>query len=502
MTQEQINGLLQLGFSDAQISAMSQAADSQGGVVGVTTPPGTTALGEQSPGQMYPGTQFAGNSALMNTMDVLFPGYAGSSQYTPSQAYVRRITSSANANAYNAAKDLQATKYQEAQARLGQNKLKQTELQLKVDRGIATPDDVSQLESLNSSIQQDEAVSANLTQEQIDAANADGQKAAEARAARAAKAGQVVGKAASVVNSVVGTADKLMTQDLKMDETSNMIDAGVDTVSNGLMASGNPYAMAAAAALKAVNFADKAFGSKVEGFHVNLDTNSYGSGLGHFEESSGRSWQRGAQERKNERRNAQAEMAMKAKNLVEDAKFEQKARQASLNDVMLANQLALAGGVDTSILAAKHGARLKSMSDYVIARRKKLAEDKKHSLEGVQTGKEPNVIPEGALHKNKNHIDLEDITKKGIPVISTEGTPTTLEEIKQKGGEIVQHAEIEENELILNLSLTKKLEYCRDKYDETKDDKYLIYAGKLLCKELMSNTEDNTGLINDLEDKQ
>jgi len=78
---------------------------------------------------------------------------------------MRRITSSANANAYNAAKDLQATKYQEAQARLGQNKLKQTELQLKVDRGIATPDDVSQLESLNSSIQQDEAISANLTQE-------------------------------------------------------------------------------------------------------------------------------------------------------------------------------------------------------------------------------------------------------------------------------------------------------------------------------------------------
>ena len=195
-------------------------------------------------------------------------------------------------------------------------------------------------------------------------------------------------------------------------------------------------------------------------------------------------------------------MALKAKNLVEDSKFEQRARQAYLNDVMLANQMALAGGVDTSILAAKHGTRLKTMSDYVLARRKKLAEQKQHSLDNVQTGTEPNVIPEGALHKNKNHIDLEDITKKGIPVISTEGTPTTFEEIKQKGGEIVQHAEIEENELILNLSLTKKLEYCRDKYDETKDDKYLIYAGKLLCKELMSNTEDNTGLINDLEDKQ
>ena len=254
--------------------------------------------------------------------------------------------------------------------------------------------------------------------------------------------------------------------------------------------------------LKGVNFATKAFGRSVDGFNVNIDSNSYGSNLGHFEGRSGRVWENGKMERLNDQRNAQAQMALKAKNLVEDSKFEQRARQASLNDVMLANQMALAGGVDTSILAAKHGTRLKTMSDYVLARRKKLAEQKQHSLDNVQTGTEPNVIPEGALHKNKNHIDLEDITKKGIPVISTEGTPTTFEEIKQKGGEIVQHAEIEENELILNLSLTKKLEYCRDKYDETKDDKYLIYAGKLLCKELMSNTEDNTGLINDLEDKQ
>jgi hypothetical protein len=29
-----------------------------------------------------------------------------------------------------------------------------------------------------------------------------------------------------------------------------------------------------------------------------------------------------------------------------------------------------------------------------------------------------NVIPEGALHARKNNMDIEGITKKGIPVVS------------------------------------------------------------------------------------
>jgi hypothetical protein len=80
-------------------------------------------------------------------------------------------------------------------------------------------------------------------------------------------------------------------------------------------------------------------------------------------------------------------------------------------------------------------------------------------------------------------MDVEDITHKGIPVITEE-----------KGG-IVQHAEIERDEFIFNLDVTKKLEELAKKYAEEQKDEYAIEAGKLLAKEIMTNTEDNTGLI-------
>jgi hypothetical protein len=31
-----------------------------------------------------------------------------------------------------------------------------------------------------------------------------------------------------------------------------------------------------------------------------------------------------------------------------------------------------------------------------------------------------NIIPEGALHAHKHHLEIDDITHKGIPVISHE----------------------------------------------------------------------------------
>lgn len=98
-------------------------------------------------------------------------------------------------------------------------------------------------------------------------------------------------------------------------------------------------------------------------------------------------------------------------------------------------------------------------------------------------GGKVNVIPTGALHARLNHMNVEDITHKGIPVITEE-----------KGG-IVQHAEIERDEIIFNLDVTKKLEELAKKYEKEQKDEYAIEAGKLLAKEIMTNTEDNTGLI-------
>lgn len=97
-----------------------------------------------------------------------------------------------------------------------------------------------------------------------------------------------------------------------------------------------------------------------------------------------------------------------------------------------------------------------------------------------------NVIVDGALHARKH--DLKDhenfldanITLKGIPVVT-----------KSEGGEIKQHAEVEVNELILHLELTKKLEALL----EEDTDESAIEAGKLLAKEIVKNTKDSKSKI-------
>ena len=104
---------------------------------------------------------------------------------------------------------------------------------------------------------------------------------------------------------------------------------------------------------------------------------------------------------------------------------------------------------------------------------------------GGVIGIDSNILPEGSLHARLNHLDelnpdLEDATKKGIPVMAVEG------------GEIQEQvAEIEKEELILRLETTKKLEeLMQDGSEEA-----MIEAGKLLATEIMENTQDNTGQI-------
>lgn len=115
--------------------------------------------------------------------------------------------------------------------------------------------------------------------------------------------------------------------------------------------------------------------------------------------------------------------------------------------------------------------------------------ESKETIESFKNGGEVNVIPNGAFHKNLHHMDLEGVTKKGIPVISEEG------------GKIVQQAEIERDEIILRKSVTEKLEkwrkifYNEDSKKREKDE-VALKAGKLLVDEILNNTQDNTGLLN------
>ena len=104
-------------------------------------------------------------------------------------------------------------------------------------------------------------------------------------------------------------------------------------------------------------------------------------------------------------------------------------------------------------------------------------------IKAFKEGGKVNVIPDGALHKNKHHLEevdekFEDVTTKGIPVI-----------VESEDGEVIQQAEVEREEIIFRLEVTKKLEELSKKHT----DEAAIEAGKLLVKEILYNTEDNTG---------
>ena len=114
----------------------------------------------------------------------------------------------------------------------------------------------------------------------------------------------------------------------------------------------------------------------------------------------------------------------------------------------------------------------------------------KVSTQAFKQGGQMNVIPEGALHARKNNMDGagEDFTAKGIPVVDNQGE---------------QQAEIEREEVIFTKDLTEFLEENMKKYNEEDSDKdaIAIRVGKRLTKELLTNTDDRTNLIEKVQEK-
>ena len=166
---------------------------------------------------------------------------------------------------------------------------------------------------------------------------------------------------------------------------------------------------------------------------------------------------------------------------IQESKTEKLASMNSTQDAVSKNKQALSGGLQgIKILSAQRGTKLqlKNIVDKVT----------KTEPQKLAKGGKVNVIPEGALHARKHNLEMDDITKKGIPVISYE-----------EGDKIEQHAEIEKDEVILHIELTKKLEKLRSKYEESDKEEFAIEAGKLLSEELLENTKDNTGLLNIVE---
>lgn len=193
--------------------------------------------------------------------------------------------------------------------------------------------------------------------------------------------------------------------------------------------------------------------------------------------------------------NAQIAEAKRQQNLVSDINQEAQDAFAASNysGIGLRNELALSGGY-RNMAVGRNGIKIldvesqwarEVLTKVKIRPKEKLEEQPPKFAEGGKV----NVIPDGALHAHKHHLEdispeYEQVTSKGIPVVTEE-----------EGGKLKQHAEIERNEIIFRLEVTKKLEeLMKDGSDDA-----AIEAGKLLAHEIINNTVDNTGLMEVVE---
>lgn len=260
--------------------------------------------------------------------------------------------------------------------------------------------------------------------------------------------------------------------------------------------------------LLGVGIINSAFGKKADTMYKDNATweqqgSSYGGSLAKVDDAMTKSGKKyGAFSGKGRRAaNRQIAEAKRQQGVIQNINNEAQDAFLSSNNsqtIGLRNQMDLNGVNWNKIHAAKEGLKLdRDFAQKVV----KLSKGKKSKVQKIQekvraeevaefkNGGTVNVIPDGALHKNKHHLEnvdekFEDVTAKGIPVIT-----------ESAGGDITQHAEVEREEIIFNLDVTKQLE----KLMEDGSDEAAIEAGKLLVHEILENTVDNTGLLNKIE---
>lgn len=282
------------------------------------------------------------------------------------------------------------------------------------------------------------------------------------------------------------------------DATTKQLRGGIE---NGLISSGNPWLMAAGLASKGFGKLGM-YGDATKGLGAGNDIiNTLGAfvpGVGWFagkskeiqkdeqvQASTGYTGvtndvNKAAQNaggrflagmgKQNARRDRAQLAQEQAHEVLEDNKL---ALQNSGNPLyQLKTQVLTSGGYNA--MSGKNGAKL-----YNLQEAKRILSNR---LQSFKQGGAVNVIPDGALHKNRHHLEdidekFEDVTTKGIPVIT-----------EAKNGDIIQQAEVEKEEIIFNLEVTKKLEELMEKGT----DEAAIEAGKLLTEEILRNTIDNT----------
>lgn len=175
--------------------------------------------------------------------------------------------------------------------------------------------------------------------------------------------------------------------------------------------------------------------------------------------------------------------ANKYNNLITDISLDNKLRKQNTYGSDLDNQnfIRFQGLNPNRTVVGKKGMKILTLEEA-----RKILNNFNKTVPIYKTGGKLNIIVEGALHARKNNLENTNsnlkgfVTKKGIPVISY-----------SENGDIIQHAEIEGGELILNKDLTVQLE----KLAKDGSEVAMIQAGKLLAKALVKDTNDKTNLL-------
>lgn len=389
----------------------------------------------------------------------------------------------------------------------------------------------AQKAALDDMMQKQEAATRKAFSESIDAQRSKG---SDGDGSKGSGKGLNLNAMSGISNAVSGLTD-LATSFIDVDENSSFQQQQM--VGDMLMKSGNPYAMAAGAAFKGLSAMDQALGINVNtinkkeaefadiskgervlnnvlGFlpgtgagllagktadfnydeRLNSLSSSYSKTLDDMQTAEGMSEGRylfGKKKINDKIQDLEEDQstlltAQKTNTLRKNSDYQYNLAQQNLNRY--------AGNNYSLTAIGKDGMKLISKEDV-----KQLIASRKQTIEDValfKDGGKMNILPEGKLHAHNHHLEdvderLEDLTKKGIPIVTV-----------SENGELSQVAEVEKEELILHLELTEQIEALWEQFKkaETPEEKNRIAfeCGDLLCREIITNTEDNTNLINEL----
>ena len=324
----------------------------------------------------------------------------------------------------------------------------------------------------------------------------------------------------------VSTVTDVTKSFIDVDEDSNF--SGQQAIGDALMSSGNPYAVAAGAAFKALSAIDQATGmgintidkgqassvglskgqrvlNNVLGFlpgnpiaaklstktiqadQMTAETaslsNAFGGSVGDIS-TAGTMGNKRYLFGGDEINSFVSEANRNNKLLTEMSMTNTQRKQSTFgSDLAQQNMNRYAGSTYNSNRIGKHGLKLMSTLEIREILKQREASNVQSLQNGGVIGVDTNVIAEGKYHAHLNHLEdtgNDGLTKKGIPVIT-----------HSEGGEVEQIAEIEKKELIFRLEVTNKLEELfKDGSEEA-----MIEAGKLVAIEIIENTQDNSGEV-------